>query len=211
MKHPAKFSDPILVVVESLLPAAGRLLDPFAGTGKVHRLATPTLWTVGVELEPEWATMHPQTVVGNALRLPFADGTFDVIVTSPTYGNRMADHHEAKDTSRRMTYRHTLGRPLHPANSGAMQWGKEYRRFHEQAWAEAVRVLRPGGRFILNCSDHIRRGDPQPVTAWHVATLVASGLEVMDQVAVPTQRMRCGQNGTSRVDHEWVVALERTI
>ena len=55
----------------------------------------------------------------------FSDATFDMVVTSPTYGNRMADHHNAKDGRRRITYTHNLGRTLTPGNSGAMQWGED--------------------------------------------------------------------------------------
>jgi hypothetical protein len=65
----------------------------------------------------------------------FDDATFDAICTSPTCGNRMADHHEARDISPRHTYRHVLGRPRTPGNSGALQWGdgiagEEYRALH---------------------------------------------------------------------------------
>lgn len=209
-RHPAKFSGVLLDVIRPFLPEAGTVLDPFAGTGRVHLLATPTLRTVGVEIEPEWAGMHSDTVVGNALALPFADSSFDAIVTSPCYGNRMADHHEAKDSSRRMTYRHTLGRPLHADNSGAMQWGEAYRAFHCIAWKEAIRVLRPSGVFIFNCADHIRRGQRQSVTAWHCATLMHQGsLRWEKQRPVATPGMRFGQNGSARVGYEWVILFRK--
>lgn len=210
MKHPAKFSDAILAAIEPLLPEWGVILDPFAGTGRIHQLETALRWTYGIEIEPEWAALHPNTRVGNALNLPAGwTGLFDAIVTSPTYGNRMADHHEAKDSSRRMTYRHTLGRPLHENNSGQLQWGPKYREFHEAAWAEAVRVLRPGGLFVLNCSDHIRAGEMQHVTRWHWKTLRGLGLETAAAKTVPTPRMRYGANGSSRVPFEWVIALRK--
>lgn len=84
VKHPAKFSDPIIdVLLEETASVVGVALDPFAGTGKVHQLQRKGLRTVGVEIEPEWAEIHPQTVVANALHLPFPDKTFDAIVTSP--------------------------------------------------------------------------------------------------------------------------------
>lgn len=111
-EHPAKFSAPILEVLAARVGAVAdagpyltgpvRVLDPFAGVGGVHRLARPgEIETVGVEIEPEWANQHPDTIVGDATKLPFEDGSFDVVATSPCYGNRMADQHEAKDACKR--------------------------------------------------------------------------------------------------------------
>lgn len=104
--HPAKFSSPIIDAMRQLLSpelaATGRLkvLDPFAGVGGVHQLADAGgIETYGVELQPEWARAHPDTICGSVLELPslFPAGTFTVLATSPTYGNRMADHHDAAD------------------------------------------------------------------------------------------------------------------
>lgn len=128
----------------------GVVLDPFAGVGRIHELERPGRVTVGVEIELEWAATHPHTVCGDSTSLPFPNETFDYIATSPTYGNRMADHHNARDDSRRFTYKHMLGRDLHPNNSGRMQWGAPYRRLHETVWAECWRVLKPDGRLIIN-------------------------------------------------------------
>jgi len=183
------------------------VLDPFAGTGRIHELG-PAWDTVGVEIEPEWAHLHPRTIVGNALALEFADATFDAICTSPTYGNRLADHHEARDGSVRRTYRHDLGRALHPENSGRMQWGESYRDFHERAWAEAVRVLRPGGLFVLNVKNHIRRGEEVDTTSFHRETLEQLGLKVVAEETVPVSGMRVGINRQARVTHESVLAFE---
>ena len=204
VRHPATFSDPILAAIDAALGDAETVLHPFAGIGGIHRLNRST---VGVELEPESAEQHPNTIVGNALDLPFPDDIFDAIATSPTYGNRMADHHDAKDGSTRHTYRHTLGRALTDDNSGKMQWGRTYRRFHEKAWAEAIRVLKPGGRFVLNISDHIRGGEQQAVTHWHVATLVELGVVCDGSVAIETRRQRHGANGHLRVGNEWVITF----
>lgn len=104
--HPAIFSDAILPVLARMLgPEHRRVLDPFAGVGRIHELRGLVDWelvTIGVEIEPEWATVHTDTQVGNALALPFASGVFDAVITSPTYGNRLADH-RARDGS----YRHS--------------------------------------------------------------------------------------------------------
>lgn len=212
--HPAKFSDTVLDAVTTLLHpyAPLRILDPFAGVGKVHRLdmsAGGEHMTYGVEIEPEWASQHERTVVGNALDLPFTDGFFEGIVVSPCYGNRMADHHNARDDTRRHTYKHYLGRDLHSDNSGQLQWGPTYRRFHRAAWREATRVLAPDGLFCLNISDHIRGGVVIPVSRWHVRTLQRLGYMVLEEVQVETPRQGMGANREARVGYESVVLLAR--
>lgn len=110
LDHPAKFSAPVLGAILDLLdthaapddpkgPPKLRALDPFAGPGGVHELMEERAWlmTEGVELEPEWAAAHPRTRQGDALALPFETASFDALITSPCYGNRMADKHEARD------------------------------------------------------------------------------------------------------------------
>jgi len=199
-----------LALNEAGIWPGNRVLDPFAGTGRVHWLHDNFHFdTVGIEIEPEWAEMHPRTVVGDATVLPFATGSFHAICTSPTYGNRMADHHEARDASRRNTYTHAIGHKLHPNNSGAMQWGEAYRQMHLLAWAEAWRVLKPGGVFVLNISDHIRKGEVVRVSDWHLRTLARHGFERGNRVKVRTPRQRHGANGNLRVAHEIVATLRK--
>lgn len=211
--HPAVFSDSILPVLASLLdPSHVRVLDPFAGVGRIHELRTLLDWNVrteGVELEKEWADLHPDTHVGNALALEYSDGSFDAVVTSPTYGNRLADNHTAKDGSVRRSYTHDLGRQLSVDNSGEMQWGPKYRDFHRAAWIEAKRVLRPQGRLVLNISDHIRQKQRQYVSSWHTETLVAMGFALVDATRVITPRLRSGANSTARVSSELVLAFDK--
>lgn len=209
-KHPAKFGFPILEAIRPILASeapAGRMLDPFAGTGRVHTFANSDRQTVGVELEPEWAANDPRTIVGDALHLPFPDDSFEAVVTSCCYGNRMADHHEAKDLSVRNTYRHTLGRQLTKGSSAAMQWGHDYREFHEAAWVEARRTLRPGGLFVLNISNHIRKGQEERVMEWHLSFLMGEGFGLISACSIQTSRLRFGENHQARVPSEFVLAF----
>jgi tRNA G10 N-methylase Trm11 len=236
-RHPAAFNAAVLFTCDSILaeeearldlPAGLRVLDPFAGIGRVHRLPGRT---VGVELELEWARQAPMgSAVGDALHLPFADSTFDVLVTSPCYGNRMADHHEAQDAcsecggigytrpdsvaavdckacggsglSRRNTYRHALGRPLTKNSGAAMQWGSDYRRFHEAAWCEALRVLRPEALILCNVKNHIRGGIEQPVVEWHANMWMVLGSSLHSAHRIGSRGLRQGANGDARIDAE---------
>ena len=105
--HPAKFSAPILEAIagqlaDEMVPPGGTLLDPFAGVGLVHKLADEHGYdSLGVDLEPEWAATHERTICGDSTMLatligPYA-GHVDAIVTSPAYGNRLADQYLGSD------------------------------------------------------------------------------------------------------------------
>jgi hypothetical protein len=218
------------------------ILDPFAGPGGIHALRDRGFLTFGVEIEPLWARASPFTFIGDATDLPPTArrrAPFDAIVTSPTYGNRMADHHEARDhcscvttvfevghepqhnpdprcttcrgtgLSRRHTYRHQLGQPLQPRNTGGMQWGDEYRTLHSQAWVQCFDMLRPEGVLILNVKDHIRGGEFQGVPGWHVRNLQHLGFWVENVAALATGGMLHGANRDLRADAELVITFKK--
>lgn len=222
LHHPAKFSNAVLGVLAEILDAerAGalgpgpkrgadreryRVLDPFAGVGRIHELVG--VETVGVEIEPEWAALAPGTVVGNALDLPDGIEDFDAVATSPCYGNRLADSHAAVDPHLRRSYTHDLGHTLHPDNAGGLQWGDAYRHFHKRAWVEVDRVLRPGGLFLVNLKDHTRAGVRQAVSAWHARLLMDElGCSFVDCIGVNTPHLRQGANAEARwAEVVWVL------
>lgn len=210
ISHPARFSRDLLPKFAQFLEPGWHVLDPFAGTGGIHDLRQLIdVKTTGVEIEPEWAEKHPDTHVGSALDLDFDDERFDAVVTSPTYGNRLADHHEASDPDKRRTYRHDLGRALSPDNSGSLQWGLKYRDFHRTAWEEALRVLRPGGRFVLNIKDHIRDGRQQYVSDWHLGTLRDLGCVLVDCDRLAPPHLRFGANADLRVAAELILVFSK--
>jgi hypothetical protein len=200
--HPAPFTRSILERAAPYLDGLS-VVDPFAGTGRIHhlnaRLFERPAFTFGVELEREWvACGEGRTIQADATRLPFRDGAFQACFTSCTYGNRMADTYT--DDSERHTYTAALGRPLSPGNSGAMQWGDDYKRLHERAWGEVWRVTTD--LFLLNISDHIRKGEVVEVCRWHQTVLEGIGFELKCVELVPTPRQRHGENGDARVEFE---------
>ncbi len=128
MKHPATYNNKFMPIFANLLKGYHNILDPFAGTGKIGLIKEHGY--IGKitcnEIEEEWINncMYPidNWYVSDASNMNWAnDNKFDAICTSPTYGNRMADHHNAKDNSKRITYKHYLGRDLNVENTGKLQ------------------------------------------------------------------------------------------
>lgn len=215
MSHPAKFTDAILEeaarVLWSHLPSTATILDPFAGTGKGVAFLRERGYgnSFGTDLEPAdaWgdAVVYPEFVVPyvNALTLSsyYLPETFDAVFTSCTYANRFADKDMRESCAG--TYAKGLGRHAREGSSCHLQWGNAYREFHAQAWSEVRAVLKPGGLFLLNISDHYRAKRVQPVTAWHVSTICELGFEWIDARPVPTPRMTRGAN-SKRCAVEWL-------
>lgn len=216
VSHPARYSAAILERFEQVInqvcnvaAPTVKVLDPFAGTGRIHELPFDT---TGVEIEPEWGkVVHGRVVVADARSMPFADGEFDVVATSPTYGNRLADKHNASDPERRRSYTHDLGRPLTEGNTGGLQWGHEYQEAHVAIWTEVRRVMKSGAWLLLNIKDHIRNGEQQPVSHWHTAALVELGFTFWPgySAGVATQHLRQGSNTEQRAGQELVLVFRK--
>jgi len=215
-KHPAVFSDEFIPIFAKLLQEHTKVLDPFAGTGKIAAIKEYGFkGTVTCnEIEPEWANTELYPVdewhVGDAAHMSWAeDESYDAICTSPTYGNRMADHHNARDTSKRITYRHVLGRELNVENTGRMQWGPLYRNKHVEIYVECLRLLKRGGIIILNVSNHIRKGVLISVADWHKDVLTTLKMEFIGRIEIKTKRMRFGSNSRLRPYVEYILIFRK--
>lgn len=236
--HPAKFSDSLLPTIGGWIGHLEPVLDPMAGVGKLAEVVPGAFLN---ELEPEWADQcrrHPgaTVTVADARHLPYDDGFFAGIGTSPTYGNRMADHHNATEkcrpcrgtgealvtmltcpkccgegrrTYRRNTYTHQLGRPLSPGNTGALQFGPEYQDVTRAIYTECLRVLQPGGLFALNVSNFIRNHVEVDATKWHFTAMTALGFRMLEHRQIATPRNRQGQNHEARVEFESLFLFEK--
>lgn len=239
--HPAKFSEPILDRLRVLLATEARRLqrtathpllvvDPFAGVGRIHQLMTKRIRTVGIELQPRWAACRPHrpypfgwtagTLTGDmfellpkmAAHLDTQGCAIHVIATSPTYGNRLSDHHDAADGSTRHSYTHTYGQELEPNNSGILPWGPDYWAFTARAYRAFFAALDPGGLFLLNVSKFYRRQELVHAVEWHLGAAYGAGF-VQDQRPARIVTKRLIGNGAeatqARADHEVILRLRK--
>lgn len=116
-RHCATWSAPVLDEVVRQVSRhhpggvrGARPLDPFAGIGVKLYDRFPR--AVGVEIEPEWAAVDRRTIVADATALPFRPRSFDLAISSPTFANRMADHHNAQERCRRCKGTGEVANPL---------------------------------------------------------------------------------------------------
>ena len=214
-RHPAKYTDALIPYFYEEVKNCSNILDPFAGTGKIATIKdlgyNGTIYANDIErdwLEPNIYGCDYITFQDSEY-LDYEEGFFDAIVTSPTYGNRMADHHKAKDGSRRITYTHCLGKELQSGNTGQMHFGEKYCDKHKKIYAHLFKLLKPEGKLVLNISNFIRRGEEVDVTKWTLETLQDVGFVLVDIIKVNTPRMRFGSNANKRVEYESILIMKK--
>lgn len=213
VKSPAPFHPRLLAIFVEQCNRHGirTVLDPFAGEGRIHRLRDFRIDTVGVELEPEFAANHPATIVGNATALP-ADwtGRFDAVITSPPYGNRLADQYLG-DGGLRKSYAISLGRRTTPGSAAGDYFGPTYCATMEAAYVEARRVVRRAGNLILNVKSFLEDRQLVHATGWHIAAAHRAGWSMVeDPRPVSLRGWRLGSDGSrnERAELEWVLTFQ---
>jgi tRNA G10 N-methylase Trm11 len=216
VRHPAKYTNSFLPIFAEILKGKRKIIDPMAGTGKIGKIKEFGFEGIvyANDLEFEWIVQAKDNncdvfSLFDAADLKYRDKEFDGICTSPTYGNRMADSHEAKDESKRNTYTHSIGRKLHEENTGKMQWGEKYRNKHKDIYKEFYRILEDEGIFILNIKDHIRKGEVIGVSEFHKELITSIGFKLIKKIVVPVNGLGYGRNGSVRVDHENIFVFSK--
>jgi tRNA G10 N-methylase Trm11 len=215
--HPSKYSKSIQAHLKELVdklilqfdhrPIS--ILDPMAGVGTIHQLARPgSIDTLGLEIEPEWADQHPDTIEGDATAMPFHDDYFDLVIFSPPYGNRMADQFVSKDGTYRVTYYHFLNRRLHENSAAGKHFGPAYCKTMRDILIECKRVVTPNGAVVINVSNFIKAGEVIDVIQWYIDSMVSLGFRVVADDEVATRRMRYGANHKLRVGSEHVITFK---
>lgn len=224
-RFPASYSPEILASIRQLVPSsAARILDPFAGPEGVRRLhATlgdfsfsqmPRSY-LGVEIEPEWAQQAEATVQGDATKLQdlVEVKSFDpqMIITSPPYGNRMADQYLGDPSgSARHTYAIALGRRLSDDSAARYQWGPKYQKILSESIRSMSIVLPEGGWLLWNIANHYRKGFLQLVVPWTVEKILAREFELKRWDTVKTRKLRHGSNSDVREDYEQLFLFRKT-
>jgi hypothetical protein len=218
--HPCPFTPVILDHLGPILSRIGLPVhDPFAGTGeRLGRLCDELgLPFTGTELEAPFI-VDPRVKPGNSTRAEtYPSGEF-VVCTSPAYPNGMTDHFNAKDSSRRHTYRQALARilghdqPLHEDNMG--RWGNAYRRSKRsearhfeiakrcvEHWPDAA---------VVNVKDVVASNYTVHVIERWVDLLREAGYHRFGMIEVATPGQRHGQNSEYRADTETIIVARRT-
>lgn len=236
--HPARYSPEVTTLFRFLVGANARVHDPFAGTGeKLLETALTRSWHLtGTEIEPEFI-VEPWVVQGDATdpatyprriecgECGYIDERFMgctnhhprgyVIMTSPVYPNGMADSWNAKDASKRRTYRTGLAqttgvdRQLHENNMG--RWGYRHGVFSTERrvyWSIAERAAacwNDAEAVLLNVSDFMAGERRIPIVHPWRELLHRNGWQTIDVHRVPTKRYGMGANRDVRVDTEIVL------
>lgn len=217
--HPAQFSDQLLAPIERMIEQFAvdgqvDVVDPFAGPGiKLHDLCNRRSWGFyGMDIE-EWEGRVPGVEVGDATdddcwRNLLEGLDNPVIVTSPTYGNGLNDHHEPKEDSRRFTYRVALGEALHENNSGRYGIRQGRKAWHEYWRINSTAMIYPlneGIPVIVNVKAFIHDGEVVDLPSMWEVLLITLGYHIISHKVVETPGIRFGQNSEARTPGESII------
>jgi hypothetical protein len=214
--HPAKFtSAQIEQIASAIAEEFGedkgiKILDPYAGIGGVHKLQEFGHFTFGIEIEREWPGQHRDTAVGDSHVFMAANvnrNKYDAVVTSYVFPNRMTDHHDAKDGSKRHSYKHYLGRDPAEGSSATLGWGKKWRQFHREGFRLMSRVVKKNGLIIIDSKNCYKQRELVLANEWTIRTLAKMGMPLLQVRPVFTRGLTHGQNHEDRVDRHLIIVV----
>lgn len=211
--HPAKYSNVLLPHLAEY--AYGDILDPMGGTGKAGLLKkyNSNINTVTInELESEWSEQAYENdvdmvITGDAREL---SGVYDCIVTSPPYGNRMADNFKAsKPDSMRKSYAGDLGRTPSKGSVCCKHFGRGYEEDMIEIFDSLISNV-VFERFILNVSNFIRNFKEVDVVGFYKSYFLSKNIfNLVSDKKVKTKRQRgVGSNTKLRVEHEIILVFD---
>lgn len=229
---PAPYSAPIVHLMRILLsqpPKRIRALDPFAGVGRGLRAFPPKSKVTLVEIEKEWAedcrlqaALYPDldvTVIHGDSRYSIPRRKYNLIVTSPSYGNRFADPLRVKPGVNCRSYAQSLGRAPSEGSTASKDFGWEYMTLNREVMLSALSRLESGGEVWINISDHYRtppkakKTDPPnepvriPVSRFWIDMLDGMGFMLREAHPIRTKRSKEGEN-RHRVPFESLLIFE---
>lgn len=218
--HPAKYSDSLLPVLARY--SYGVVLDIMGGVGKAGLLKgyNPEITKVIInELEPEWGMQSvdygvDEILIGDARDLRLS---VDCIVTSPPYGNRMADNFKAgskggkSPTSMRKMYAGDLGRTPSAGSVCCLHFDKGYQEEIMSIYDSIISNC-SFKRFVINVSNFVRQFKIVKVVDFFENYFNLKGFRLMAKIPVKTKRQKgVGANTELRVSHEIIMVFEKVI
>ena len=211
-RHPATWNDALIAAAVELIDhhteEPGILIDPMAGEGRHYEALADAGWTLILSDIHAWPHRSSRVVHGDATDIARDDNSIDVLLTSPPFGNRLADK-MSTDDDRRITYADRRGCDTADNDAAGLQWGSAYRSTMQDIWTETARVLRDDGLAVIDIKDHIRRDVRQHVTAWTVDAWQQLGWTVTDIIPVPAIGYRGVRHDRARTDAHSLIALRR--
>jgi hypothetical protein len=211
--HPAKFSNELLPALAK--HCYGDIIDIMAGTGKaglLKRYNTKIKSVTINELEEEWAmqakdNMVDTIIIGDARNL---SGWYDCIVTSPPYGNRMADNFKpSKPDSMRRRYAGDLGRNPSAGSVCCSHFGRGY-EFQMLEILSCVLKNIQHSRIVWNTSNFIRNFVEVDVFSFYNKLFISSGYSMVAHEKIETKRQKgVGANTHLRVKYEDIAVYDK--
>lgn len=168
-------------VIELVTEPGALVVDPFVGSGTTLDVARDTGRKArGFDVSP----YRPDVERADARKLPVADGAADLVFMDPPYG----DHIHYSDAPE------CIGR--------LSAYDDRYYQAMDAVFAEALRVLRPGGTLALYVADSFDVSRGFAPAGLSLAARIAERFELRDHVAVVRRHKRLEEGNVRRAAEE---------